>query len=145
MVNLKNFKKGYIQGIYYERYGRRKPYFVFIHSPGTNCTVWHHLMHYLADRYQSVIALDLRNHGKSKGGSITYQNLVEDIRKILNSIGVPYILVFSCISSVFMKSLLHDPLCVKAVSLMPTSGSYLTFKMRLYRILGKFLLKCRVL
>tara|TARA_Y100000310_G_C20646334_1_gene796812 strand:+ start:606 stop:1373 length:768 start_codon:yes stop_codon:yes gene_type:complete len=79
---IKSFDK---KKIHYKFHKGNSPTLAFIHGGGINSLCWEHQYNYFKEKGNSVLTLDLRGHGKSKGHSrgTNFQNIIKDINLIL--------------------------------------------------------------
>jgi len=83
--------------IFYTKSGKGKA-ILFIHGIGCNSTIWKPFLDYFR-KSNKVIAVDLRNFGKSSNGSVSYDAFVDDIIAVIDKEKIRPAIIGHCVGA----------------------------------------------
>lgn len=111
----------------------RNGWLFFIHGAGSNHSVWKPILEHF--KKHNWVAVDVRNHGNSKGGENTLDAIVEDIKEILTKEKIQSTtLIGNCLGTTVAVAFAerYPSLVKKLVLITPFSARYIRFSSLFY-------------
>jgi len=111
--------------IEYVEKGKGETAIVFIHGLGENLESWRYQVDHFSRKVRAV-ALDLRGHGKSGDGNISLDIFVEDVKALLDKLGIKEVILcgLSMGGAISMAFYSKYPERVKGMILADTSSGF---------------------